>query len=449
MLISLILFQTKVCTQTSQPISAKNVIVKNNYAWINTNDNCIIAWNIHDPNMYVKYSGHTKWITTFLIKSRRIYTCSADATCRVWTVTDAKEKKKKKKNAPKPAFDTASLVDYSKPRYVEGKFLFSLEGHTDTVTCVCFVEDCNLVCTGSADNTIRCWTDHGKKPVCVHVLEGHDDWVYALVEHNDTLLSGSRDRTIRIWDPRIGVQLQVIELVSMVTSMKIMGDICYTACRESAARDFNIFSVNVRTGKIGLCFEGHQGKIKSYIIEGSTMVTCSTDNTVRQWDLKSGACVAIFRGHYAPVNAIAMVGTKYLFSGSSDGNIRVWLVSKGGKRLASSEPRVSRRSCLSNNRRTCSFGGSSRMAVTRQQTSFSSLGAISTTYVSGDSDQDLYSDDEDEDDQKTKIDLTAYEKEHKKIALLQSRCKGFLTRKRYQEAMQHSRTAPKKKTAPF
>jgi WD40 repeat protein len=54
--------------------------------------------------------------------------------------------------------------------------------------------------SGSRDNTIRLWDP--ASGACERVFEGHQDWVGALaVFGNGRLASGSRDKTIRLWDP--------------------------------------------------------------------------------------------------------------------------------------------------------------------------------------------------------------------------------------------------------
>ena len=66
----------------------------------------------------------------------------------------------------------------------------------------------NTVVSGSTDRTIRVWdTESGD---CVHVLYGHTSTVRCLAMHENTVVSGARDGTLRVWDIKRGQCLHVL-----------------------------------------------------------------------------------------------------------------------------------------------------------------------------------------------------------------------------------------------
>lgn len=75
--------------------------------------------------------------------------------------------------------------------------LYALSGHSSTVNSVCFRNQSTLI-SGSKDHTIRIWDTDSRQ--CPSVLEGHTGTVYFLLLHNNLLVSGSADRTAKIWD---------------------------------------------------------------------------------------------------------------------------------------------------------------------------------------------------------------------------------------------------------
>jgi len=66
----------------------------------------------------------------------------------------------------------------------------------------------NIVVSGSTDRTLRVWNaDSGE---CIHVLQGHTSTVRCLAMHGDNVVSGSRDGTLRVWDVIEGTHLHVL-----------------------------------------------------------------------------------------------------------------------------------------------------------------------------------------------------------------------------------------------
>ena len=62
------------------------------------------------------------------------------------------------------------------------------------------MQDSTLVATGSSDKLIRVWDIRSRKPL-IKVFKGHSDSVLCLdwLSQDRTIVSGSRDRTIRVW----------------------------------------------------------------------------------------------------------------------------------------------------------------------------------------------------------------------------------------------------------
>ncbi|KAK0100312.1 hypothetical protein ONS96_007592 [Cadophora gregata f. sp. sojae] len=83
---------------------------------------------------------------------------------------------------------------------------------------------------------------------------------------------------------------------------------------------------------IRLCiatFEGHTAAIRAiHLVDDSTAITASRDNTLRHWDLRTGSCIRVFTGHENGVRCSAVHG-ELLVSGSRDNTARVWTINDG------------------------------------------------------------------------------------------------------------------------
>ena len=76
-----------------------------------------------------------------------------------------------------------------------GAPIATLQGHTDWVYCL--IVHNNILYSGSSDNTIRAWNLVTNQ--CIATLQGHTSSVICLIVHNNILYSGSLDKTIRAW----------------------------------------------------------------------------------------------------------------------------------------------------------------------------------------------------------------------------------------------------------
>lgn len=79
----------------------------------------------------------------------------------------------------------------------------------------------------------------------------------------------------------------------------------------------------------------HGGPVYGVAIstDGNTVVSCSTDQTVRVWDVLAGQQKFQLNGHQGPVHSVAMSPDESLaVSSGSDGTLRLWDI-VGGRQL--------------------------------------------------------------------------------------------------------------------
>ncbi|WP_307873653.1 MULTISPECIES: TIR domain-containing protein, partial [unclassified Frankia] len=130
-----------------------------------------------------------------------------------------------------------------------------LTGHTNGVRSVAFTANGRNLATGSRDRTVRLWdvTNPARPRAIGQPLTGHTDAVVsvAFTANGRTLATGSYDRTVRLWD---------------VTNP-------------------------ARPQPIGQPRAGRNGALRSvaFTANGRTLATGSNDKTVRLWDVTNPA----------------------------------------------------------------------------------------------------------------------------------------------------------------
>lgn len=125
------------------------------------------------------------------------------------------------------------------------------------------------------------------------ILKGHNGWVTAIAtnaEAPDTIVSGSRDKTLIIWN--------------------------LTKDSESGLAGVAQKSLN-----------GHAHFIQDLVLssDGQFALTSSWDNTLRLWDLNAGVTTRTFNGHKKDVLSVAFSSdNRHIVSGSRDRTIKLW-----------------------------------------------------------------------------------------------------------------------------
>eukprot|EP00941_MAST-03F_sp_MAST-3F-sp1_P001758 g1758.t1 len=173
--------------------------------------------------------------------------------------------------------------------------------------------------SGSADHTIKLWDPLTWE--CVRTLEGHEDEVATLTQCRGFLLSGSGDRTIRVWDPN----------KDYLCTEKLQGhqdEVCaLEVCRGklvSASADHTVRVWNTSTWKCERILEGHLDVAVALAVCNNLLVSGSEDGTIKVWNPETNwACVKTINAHDSALATLTAVGNT-IASGSADSTIKIW-----------------------------------------------------------------------------------------------------------------------------
>ena len=156
------------------------------------------------------------------------------------------------------------------------------------ITAVAFSSDGTRIVSGSLDKSVRVWD--ASTGVELKELRGHTSLVFSVVFSSDgtRIVSGSDDKSVRVWDASTGVELKKLK--------------------------------------------GHTRSVNSVVFssDGMRIVSGSDDKSVRVWDALTGVELKELRGHTSSVFSVAFSNNgMQIVSGSYDESVLVWDASTG------------------------------------------------------------------------------------------------------------------------
>ncbi len=204
----------------------------------------------------------------------------------------------------------------------------TLVGHSGSVWSVDLSSNGQTLVSGSEDNTIKIWNLNTGQ--VSRTLLGHSDTVRSVTFSPDgqILASASGDKTIKLWN--LHGQIRTLAGGSgPVWSVAISPD---GQTLISGSEDSNIKIWNLSTGELRRSIDGHSGRVFSVAISpgGQTFATAGIDKTIKVWNLRTGEVIRTLLGHADAVRDVVFSpdGQK-LASSSWDKTIKVWNLRTG------------------------------------------------------------------------------------------------------------------------
>ena len=193
-------------------------------------------------------------------------------------------------------------------------------------------------------------------------LAGHTDSVYCLQFDEEKIITGSRDRTIRVWDinnftckrviggpnakpiqgPKVlrTVDYPDFHLATASVNGTAYGDTIYNTpsiyhdasilCLQydekilvTGSSDSDLIVWDIDTYQPIRRLHKHTGGVLDVALDAKHIVSCSKDSKIIVWDRETYEPRGELSGHRGPVNAVQLRG-KYLVSASGDGIARLW-----------------------------------------------------------------------------------------------------------------------------
>ncbi|KAJ1759596.1 Lissencephaly-1 [Coemansia sp. RSA 2523] len=292
-------------------------------------DMTVKIWDSESGDFERTLKGHTKSVQdmAFDAKGSVLVTCSADLTLRVWDVSDEYKCVRTLHGhdhcVSAVCFIGADkIASASRDKTVKiwelatGYCVKTLSGHSDWVRGLGVSTDSRMLCTASNDQSVRLWDLASGE--CKGDLRGHDNVVevakfapvashaflrrlaglppVAVAKQNGSdgtspdepatsqfIISGSRDKTLRLWDC---ASLQLLHT-----------------------------------------FVGHDDWVRDFVVHpsGKTLLSVSDDKTMRVWDLITGRCAKTIEAseHFTTCIDFSSVNP-LVATGSVDTTVQLW-----------------------------------------------------------------------------------------------------------------------------
>lgn len=242
----------------------------------------------------------------------------------------------------------------------------TLRGHTKAVKALCISTDDNYVITASEDKTIKIWEIESGREVASWIAHKEAVNSVAITSRKPWIISASNDGTVKIWEYSVAEPAKQRILYSSsihpisVNKIAVSPDekSLFVACGDGSLRILDISKLESLddASLLSLSLQSknqHSRAVNDIAIarDGKYMLSASSDNLLKIWDIENKNEIRTIRGHTNAVKAakwLPKVQTsetqvqnpdkrgqheEHVISSSGMGQLRVWDAGTGHSRL--------------------------------------------------------------------------------------------------------------------
>ncbi len=188
--------------------------------------------------------------------------------------------------------------------YEPTAFRQQVQAHTHWVNDLLLIQNNSALVSASSDITVKVWRPHSEERQIPTTVGLHSDYVKCLASpgtHSDWVASGGLDHKIKLWDLNGGGEKLYIDVGEdersakcSVYALSVRGSIMASGGPESIVRLWD-----PKSGKRITNFVGHTDNIRDILVneDGDTVMTASSDQTVKVWSITAGRCMYTLTMH--------------------------------------------------------------------------------------------------------------------------------------------------------
>jgi len=237
-----------------------------------------------------------------------------------------------------------------------GALLRTMRGHKDCIYSLAVSPDGKLVASGSYDKSVQIWDAQTGKDL--KTLLDHIDAVFAVAFSPDgkLLASGSQDRTVKIWNVASGERLYTLnDALDGITGIAFSPSGEYLA-GAGYDNSIHVWKISEKEGSLVQSLIADEDSILQILWspEGKTLITSSSDGSIRFRDAATLDPVGVLPGQPDWVDALAISPDgKWLAAGRYDGTLSLYdarsykprlgpLMAEGSRQIGSGQSAVGR-----------------------------------------------------------------------------------------------------------
>lgn len=287
------------------PLSVTSSLRRGNYLFLAQGDRSVLVWRLSPWQQAAKLEvAHKSKISGLAYFDSHLYACGSDGRLAAWYVGGLFERKRKhERRARHPVFEieeddlepastqavslgASRVASLGKPLHCVVALAGGLPGEGAAGGALAVgTEDGNIVYLSAEDLDVITTVQAHTSPLA-HIT---------YFEKKGLLFTSSARGRICGWKVGTSDRLLKIRTKGNVHEMVVKKGHIYATSGEKIIR------CSISSGKRASPFVGHTGEIVKLRATKNCLFSGSVDGTLRQWDVSSGKCIAVFVGHLLSV----------------------------------------------------------------------------------------------------------------------------------------------------